>query len=341
MAFDYPIILTSFVISLLFVVSVLPHWIRRAHKCEIVGKDMHKLDKRKVADLGGIVVLSAFILGTLVYVAIDTFFIKHYDQLALLERDLIIMASLATILIVGIIGIVDDILGWKIGLRQMHKPILVLFAALPMAVLNSGVSTFAVPLLGEINIGLLYPLIVVPIAISAAANGFNMIAGYNGLEAGMGAIILSVLSFLAWKNNSSHIAVMGLCMIFALIGFYLFNKHPAKVFPGNALTYSVGAMIAVMAITANMERTALFLFIPYFIELILKARGKMQKESFAKVKEDGSLETPYKKLYGLEHLSIRLLGKIKQKVYEKDVVYSLFAFEIILALSYCLITSCC
>ncbi|MBU4352551.1 MAG: glycosyl transferase family 4 [Nanoarchaeota archaeon] len=334
MIFQYPIILLSFTLSLIFVSFLMPHWIKRAKKAGLIGKDMNKPDKREVAELGGIIVLFAFILGTLFYIAVDTFFIEHTNLTSLLGRDLTIMAALATILLVGIIGMVDDILGWKIGLRQMQKPFLVLFASLPMVVVNAGHSTLALPLIGQINIGVLFPLLVVPIAISAAANGFNMLAGYNGLEAGMGTIILSILSFLAWKNNNPHIAVMGLCMVFALIAFYYFNKFPAKVFPGNTLTYSVGAMVAVLAITANLERAALFLFIPYFIELILKARGKMQKESFAKVNEDGSLETPYNKVYGLEHLSIKLLKKIKNKVYEKDVVYSIFAFEILLGIIY-------
>jgi len=334
MIFEYPLIIVSFVLSLIFVFFLMPYWIKRAKKVSLVGKDMNKVDKREVAELGGIIVLFAFILGTLFYIAVDIFFIEHTDITSLLSRDLTIMAALATILLVGIIGIVDDILGWKIGLRQMQKPFIVLFAALPMVVVNAGVSTFALPLIGEINIGFLFPLLIIPIAISAAANGFNMLAGYNGLEAGMGIIILSILSFLAWQNNSPHIAVMALCVVFALLAFYYFNKYPAKVFPGNTLTYSVGAMIAVVAITANLERAALFLFIPYFIELVLKARGKMQKESFAKVNDDGSLEAPYKKVYGLEHISLKLLNKIKTKVYEKDVVYSLFAFEILLGTIY-------
>lgn len=334
MVFEYPLILLSFAISAIFVIAVMPFWIKRARKAGLTGKDMNKPEKSEVAELGGIVVLCGFILGTLFYIAVDTFFIKHADISSLLGRDLMIMASLATILLVGLIGIVDDILGWKLGLRQMQKPFLVLFAAMPMVVVNAGASTFALPLVGQINIGILFPLLVIPIAISAAANGFNMLAGYNGLEAGMGAIILSMLSFLAWKNDSPHIAVMALCMVFALIAFYYFNRYPAKIFPGNTLSYSVGAMIGVVAITANLERAALFLFIPFFIELILKARGRMQKESFAKVNEDGSLERPYNKIYGLEHLAIKLLKKVKKKVYEKDVVYSILGFEIILGIIY-------
>jgi hypothetical protein len=61
----------------------------------------------------------------------------------------------------------------------------------------------------------------------------------------------------------------------------------------------------------------------------LKIRGKLKKESFARVNEDGSLEMPYNKIYGLEHLAIYILKRIKpsKKVYEREVVYLINAFQ--------------
>jgi len=112
----------------------------------------------------------------------------------------------------------------------------------------------------------------------------------------------------------------------------MFNKYPAKIFPGDALTYSVGALIATIAILGNIEKIAVFFFIPYIIEVFLKARGKLVKESFAKVNPDGSLEMPYNKIYGLEHLAIYLLKIIKpsKRVYEKEVVYLINLFQLII-----------
>ncbi|MDP2841599.1 MAG: hypothetical protein Q8O17_04910 [Candidatus Methanoperedens sp.] len=43
----------------------------------------------------------------------------------------------------------------------------------------------AFPFLGTLDIGLLYPLLIIPIGMIGASNAFNMLAGYNGLEAGM------------------------------------------------------------------------------------------------------------------------------------------------------------
>ena len=43
---------------------------------------------------------------------------------------------------------------------------------------------------------------------------------------------------------------------------------------------------------------------------------------------------PYYKIYGLEHLAIKILKKIKptKKVYEKEVVYLINGFQIIIIL---------
>ena len=158
-----------------------------------------------------------------------------------------------------------------------------------------------------------------------------MIAGYNGLEAGMGIIMLTTLSYLSYKTGTYWIAVLGLCMAAALIAFLIYNFYPAKVFPGDTLTYSVGAMIAIIAIMGDLEKFALILFIPYFRGFILKARGKMQKESFGKVLPDGSLTNRYDKWYGLEHIVISFLRKIKSKAYEWEVTIFFIAAESLLA----------
>jgi UDP-N-acetylglucosamine--dolichyl-phosphate N-acetylglucosaminephosphotransferase len=317
-------LIIPWVISFLVAFIFTPIWIRRAKKARLVGKDVHKPDHPEKAEMGGIVVVMGFGAGILAYIAIQTFWFRSY--IASLE----IMTILTSILIITIIGLMDDILGWKIGIRQRHKPILTLAAVIPMVVLNVGHHTMNFPFIGSVNLGLLYPLLVIPIAIVGASNAFNMIGGYNGIEAGMGIIILSTMGIVAWRLGDVYSTAIIFCMVFALIAFYFFNMYPAKVFPGDTMTYSVGALIAIMAIMGNMERTAVILFTPYFIELILKLRGKMQKESFAEVNKDGSLRLKYKRVYGLEHVAIKILSKIKKKVYERDVVYSLFGVELII-----------
>ena len=314
-------LLISFFVTLLFI----PYWIKRVKEINLTGIDIHKLDKRKVAEVGGICVVAGFILGILVYTGMHIFYFKSTDM-----RVSWLMSVLAAILIVTIIGLIDDILGWKKGLKQWQKPFLTIGAALPIIAIKGGTTVMYVPFLGSVDFGLVYTLVLIPIGVIGASNAFNMLAGYNGLEAGMGAIILSVLGFIAWREGSFWVSIIAFTMVMALLAFLIYNKYPAKVFPGDTMTYSVGALIAIVAILGNIEKFALFLFIPYFLEFILKARGKFKKESFAAVQEDGSLKLK-DGIYGLEHLTIKFLSKIKKKVYENDVVYTLYCFEIILA----------
>lgn len=289
---------------------ITPYWIRRAHAEGLKGKDMHKLDKREVAEAGGIGVLAGFVIGVFSYIAIKTF--VYQDSTRLIE----IFALLGVLFFASIIGVVDDLLGWKRGLGKKVRIFLMLFAGVPLMVLNVGTSNIM-----GIEIGLLYPLIVIPLGIIGATTTFNFLAGYNGLEAGQGILILGALSAVTFIVGEPWLSVIALCMVGSLLAFYYYNKHPAKIFPGDMMTYAVGALIACIAILGNIEKIALFFFIPYILETILKLRGRLKKESFAKVNLEGSLEMPYDKIYGLEHLAIWILKRVKpsRKVYEKDV----------------------
>ncbi|RLE48769.1 MAG: glycosyl transferase family 4, partial [Candidatus Methanomethylicota archaeon] len=57
----------------------------------------------------------------------------------------------------------------------------------------------------------------------------------------------------------------------------------------------------------------------------------MKVEAYAKVNDDNSLEMPYDGIYDVTHLAIYVLKKIKSKVYERDVVILILAFEVIIA----------
>ncbi len=320
------ILLLPLLVSFFTGLFLIPFWINKAKEIGLVWEDMNKPEHPKnVAGSGGIGVFLPFILGTLTYIAIKTFYFKSSDDL------IEIFASLSVILVIAFIGVLDDLLGWKKGgLSIRSRLVLLLFASIPLIVINAGQSDIM-----GIELGILYPLIVIPLGVVGASATFNFLAGYNGLEASQGIIILSSIAGITFLMGNKWLSVISLCMVFALIPFYLFNKYPAKVFPGNILTYSVGALIATIAILGNIEKIAVFFFIPYILETILKSRGKLKKQSFAKVNPDGSLEVPYEKIYGLEHFAILILKKIKpsKKVYERDVVYLINFFQIIVVLA--------
>ncbi|MBI3623784.1 glycosyl transferase family 4 [Candidatus Pacearchaeota archaeon] len=320
-----PLLVLALLVSFLLTLFFTPVWIKKAHQIGLVWEDMNKAGHPKnVAGSGGVGVILGFSLGVLVYIAIKTFYFKTSENL------IGSFTILTSILMIGFIGFMDDLLGWqKGGLPKRSRVILLICAAVPLMVINAGEST----MLG-IHFGILYPLILIPLGVVGVSATYNFLAGYNGLEAGQGIIILSALAFVTWKTGNSWISVIALCMVASLIAFYFFNKNPAKVFPGDVMTYAIGSLIAAIAIIGNIEKISIFFFIPYIIEVALKARGKLKKHSFAKVNKDGSLEMPYEKFYGLEHLAIYILKKVKpsKRVYERDVVWLINGFQILVVM---------
>jgi len=321
-----PLLLLPIILSFFITFLVLPSWIKKAKKVGLIWPDMNQNSKKDIPGSGGLVVIMGFILGVLSYIAIKTFVLK--TDTTTVE----IFALLTTILMAGLVALTDDLLGWtRGGLSAKSRIALIFLAAIPLMVINAGYTEIQIPFLGIINLGLLYPLFVVPLGVIGASTTFNFIAGYNGLEAGQGIILLSALSIVAFFTGHTWLSLIGLCMIASLAAFLFFNKFPSEIFPGDALTYPIGALIAIMAILGNFERIAIFFFIPYIIETCLKVRGKLKKTSFGKTNKDDSLDVPYKKIYGLEHASILLLKKIKKdgKVYQKDVVYFIHLIQLV------------
>ncbi|MBC7113854.1 MAG: glycosyl transferase family 4 [Candidatus Methanomethyliales bacterium] len=321
-----PLLLVAFPISSFITYWLTIKWIAVSRRANFVGKDLNKPGNPLVSEMGGIPVIGGLLSGFLYYVALNTF-LFHQDT-----YNVYIFGALSTALLMFIIGLMDDILGWKIGLSKLQKPLLTIPAAIPMMVINAGHSTVALPFLGVVDFGLVYPLLLVPIGIVGAANAFNMLAGYNGLECGMGIIIVSTISAVCYMTGSSWVALLGGITISALIAFLRFNWFPAKIFPGNAFTYMIGALIATLSIFGNVEKLALILFIPYYLDFLLPLRKKMNVEAYAKVNPDGSLELPYDGVYDVTHLVIKALKKVKQRVYEREVVSTILFIEIIIAI---------
>lgn len=314
----------SAVISLVFSALTLPNWIRRSQEHGFLITDVQKLPNRKIPYLAGLTVVLSIVVGIFSYVAQEVFLNNNNSQ------TFVLLAAASAILISLIIGIVDDLLGEKIGLSQISKPLLMLLAALPLSVINAGKKIMSFPFAGRVELGSTYPFAVIPLAIAGASNGFNMLAGLNGLEAGMGLIILSALGYYSLAMQEYAAAAVAYCAVFAVIPFFYYNMYPARILPGNGFTYSIGAAIAIVAILADAERTALLLFTPYFIELFLKARGRFKKESLAVPLADGSIKNQYAKWYSLNHIAISALRKIKGRAYEWEACAVILGLELLI-----------
>ena len=314
-----PLLFIPLLVALFVAAIGLPKWIKKCRQLGFLWEDMHKVGHPKnVAGSGGVIILISFVLGVLVYIAIRNLLWKSNDI------NIQVFALLIIVLILAFVGLIDDLAGWKYGGLSIKVRLFFAFlASIPFIVIS-------IPPMGMIDVGILYTLIIIPTGIVGATTTFNFLAGYNGLEAGQGIIILSFLTFVSYITGYLWLAFIGALMVTPLLVFLIYNKYPAKIFPGDSLTYPIGALIALMSILGNFEILAVFVFSPYILEVFLKLRGNLKKYSFAKLNEDGSLEMPYKKIYGLEHLSIKILKQFKKKVYEKDVVRFIFIVQIII-----------
>lgn len=315
-----------FIITWMFTVIagfiLVPKFIRFFKNAGIVGKDKAKDGEPEVAEMGGLPVLVTFVLGSLFYVAIQTFYIKT----AVLST---FLAAILTVTLTTLVGMLDDLtsvfsrqLKKKVGFRQTEKFLLPAFAAIPLMALSAGNSSMNIPLSGVVDLGILYPLAVIPIAVIGASNATNMLAGMNGLEAGLGVILLTSLGLYSFVQTNWVATSIAFLFVAALLAFLWYNTYPARIFPGDSLTYTIGAMAAVTAILGNIEMFALVCFIPWFIEFLLKARSLFRAESFGKRISGGYLVPPYEKNYSLTHVVMRF-GRMT----EKRVVTILWGFE--------------
>jgi UDP-N-acetylglucosamine--dolichyl-phosphate N-acetylglucosaminephosphotransferase len=309
---------------------LIPKYIKKASSMGLIGKDMNKYEKPPVPEAGGITVIAGLVSALLFYIFVETFIYGTQSNL------ISIFAILATLLLAVFIGFVDDILGWKTGIRRINKVLLTIPLGIPFMVINAGQSTMFMPFIGSFNFGLFYPLLIVPLGIICAANAYNMLAGYNGLEAGLGVIILTTLGIVNWINGLAWLAIISFIGVFALLAFLVFNWCPAKIFPGDSMTYGIGAFIAMIAIVGDLEKIGLILFIPFIIDAILslwpELTGKGKVEAFAKPNEDNSLEKPYKGIHDLTHFALASLKRMKKKVYEKDVTTFILLLELFVVL---------
>ncbi len=316
-------------ISFFITLFLVDWWIGIGKRLGFMSKDMNKPGDVYAVESGGVWVAVGASFGIL-------FLVAMYRYVGGSNYYIVELMALTTMLFMAsFLGFLDDILGWKKGLRVWQRVLFAAPLALPLMVIKAGVSTMALPIIGVVNLGIIYPLVLVPIGVLGAANAFNMIAGYNGLEAGMGIILMGFIAIYSYIKGIYYITYTSIIMAAALLAFLYYNWLPAKVFPGNSLTYGVGAYYASLVILGNFERFGLILFTLYFIELLLFIRGLLNgvyKENYGIPNEKGELQPPYNKAYSVTHLTIILIKKIKGQATERDVVLTIMGIQVLIGL---------
>jgi UDP-N-acetylglucosamine--dolichyl-phosphate N-acetylglucosaminephosphotransferase len=311
----------------------------------IYGIDQQKPQKPRLPTSGGVVVLFGFLLSITLYTGISSLLGQsvdkaiifaglssiniisligllddiHIDLESLIEEhsdaDEIEAEVIEKVRTPGI-GIFEKLKGDFIetgssgehrqGLSQVPKMLFVLPAALPLIAVGAGSWTMQIPLINfTVNWGLFYPLVIIPLMLLFVANVVNMLAGTNGLSTGMSAVAAAALGIFATLNGETEAMIFGFSLASTLTAFYIYNRYPASILPGDSLTYLSGAALFTTAVIGNMEKFAVFIFIPWFLEFILKLRSRFSAHSWGELQEDGALNPQHVKNYSLTHPLMR------------------------------------
>lgn len=105
----------------------------------------------------------------------------------------------------------------------------------------------------EWDLGWGYALLVIFMLVGSS-NAVNLTDGLDGLLAGTAAIAFGALGLLVWNAYpQSEMTIFALATVGSLLGFLVFNAHPAKVFMGDTGSLALGGAIAAIAILSKME----------------------------------------------------------------------------------------
>ncbi len=241
------------------------------------GVDLHKKNSPKIPEMGGIVpvLLSTFVI-------------------------LLFLSNFAVALVIflsGIVGICDDL--YK--LSPPKKLILLAIIGIPVGYL-----------LFKSNI---FRIIALMLGISIFSNLTNMLAGFNGLEIGLGIISAFFLGIILLLNGDYYGFEIVMVFVASYLGFFILNKYPARVFPGDVGTLPIGAFLATIALWKNVIPEFVIIMMPYIADAFLKyySAGVTKREEHrpTTLGDDGKLHV----LGGYLSLPRIILKKIPMQEY--------------------------
>jgi phospho-N-acetylmuramoyl-pentapeptide-transferase len=231
------------------------------------------LKKSGTPTMGGIIIMIALLIA----------FIKFSDKTA--EFWVLLTASLGF----GLVGFLDDyikiVFKRSLGLTAKQKLFgQLLFSVIVCVLLHNMHHSTEITVPGTgwgVDLGWLYYVFVV-IIMFAASNSVNFTDGLDGLLAGTSAIAFGAFTIVALQTSAHESAVFSAAMIGAVLGFLVYNAHPAKVFMGDMGSLGIGGGIAAVAILTKTELLLIVIggvFVLEMLSVILqvgsfKLRGK-------------------------------------------------------------------
>ncbi|MDO5415207.1 MAG: phospho-N-acetylmuramoyl-pentapeptide-transferase [Bacillota bacterium] len=258
------IIIIAFVISVLITKYEIP--VLRAKAGQNIreeGPESH-LSKAGTPSMGGIAILIAAVLATLVGGML--FSAKISD----------IMVILLVFIGFGLIGFFDDYLKVikkvNLGLKAYQKfglqIIISVALAVFMATYAGGNTLVYIPVANiYIDFGIWYiPFIV--FVVLAMTNAVNLTDGLDGLASGVTAFVTLFFAVAGISYGISSGAYFCAALCGGCLGFLVFNKNPAKIFMGDTGSLALGGGLAAAAIVMKLELLLPIVGLLYVIEAL-------------------------------------------------------------------------
>ena len=244
----------NFVVAFVVVCVVMPKAISylRALKFGQVereeGLESHKV-KGGTPTMGGTVFILCSVL---------TVYLVNMEYVKDIYVNLITFAFLGF----GLVGFLDDYLivvkksneGLKPAAKYLLQSVVaIVFYILAKLYIPEFDTLIAIPLLHiQVDISFLYPVLAY-FMFTAESNAVNLTDGLDGLATGLSMIAVSVFVIFAIMNKNFALAAYAMAIVGALLGFMMFNYHPAKIFMGDTGSLALGGVLAAFALLTGKE----------------------------------------------------------------------------------------
>lgn len=254
----------SGVVAFIVTVILIPRFITFYQAKRIEGQQMHEDVKQHqfkagTPTMGGTVFLVVSVLVTLIFAA----------SFQMLTGG--VLGILFILALYGLVGFLDDFL--KIfrkineGLNPKQKLALQILGGLVFYFVHvRGSGGGELNVFGHIiNLGVLY-LPFVLFWLVGFSNAVNLTDGIDGLASISVVISLLAYSVIAYNEQKFDILLVCVTMIGGLLGFFVYNRKPAKIFMGDVGSLALGGMLATISIALRQEWTLLLIGLVYVIE---------------------------------------------------------------------------
>ena len=315
-------LIISFIAGFVITLVIIPNIIRIMKRKGNMGIDIHKTLKTEVPESGGISIIIGISITALL---LTVFFPDFFNE---------ILIFILTVVISGLIGYLDD----RIKLRSRYKLLLTIFTGLVIFLANVfgfiQIESPTIPFLGKLRLNLIYPILA-PLIVAVFANTVNMLEGYNGEGSGTSIIALFSLIICSIIWDSAEGLLFSVVSLAILIPFFLYNKFPAKIFPGDVGTLSIGAIFASIALIGSLEAAvfcALLIHIFNSFYVIYSVKGLVESSEILDNRSDVLLlENDSLKASDLKNAALTLPRLILAKgpMKEPDLVKNFYIISII------------